>query len=76
MIAESKTLYYKERINSANDSQKALFACVKELLHNTKTSRLPEYTSAKELSNRIAKFVKDKVVTIRTSMEEIKKIQP
>ena len=60
MIANSKQQYYKERINSADDSQKALFACVKELLHGNRSTGLPSCDSAHDLSERIATFFKDK----------------
>ena len=41
-------------------------------MHNIKTSKLPEYTSAEELSSHIANVFKDKIATVHTSLEEIK----
>jgi hypothetical protein len=71
LIAISKQEYYKDRINSSADSQKSLFACVKELLHTSKSASLPRTDSAEDLSNNIASYFKDKINIIRTYLEEI-----
>jgi len=76
MIANSKQEYYKERINSADDAQKALFACVKELLHGNKSTGLPSCDSAQDLSERIATFFKDKISKIRSYLEQIQEEFP
>jgi len=73
LIAKSKEDYYKERISSSDDTQSALFACVKELLNEKKSSKLPEFDSAQELADHIANYFKDKIAKIRTYLEDIQK---
>jgi hypothetical protein len=73
LIAKSKQDYYKERINSSADTQKTLFACVKELLHEKKPAKLPSYDSALELADRIATFFQDKITKIRDYLEDNQK---
>ena len=74
MIAASNTLYYKERINSTDVSQNSLSACVNESLHEIKTFKLPEYTSAEELSKCRATCFKDKIVTNAPAWKRLKRI--
>ena len=56
LLAKSKVDYYSERIDSSDDSQKILFACIKELLNENKPSKLPSSDFSLELANRISMF--------------------
>jgi hypothetical protein len=71
LIVKSKEEYYKDRINSSDDSQKALYACVKELLGSSKTSRLPSCESEQELSDRLATFFVEKIIKIRAYLDNL-----
>ena len=74
LIAEAKQDYYKERISSSDDTQKTLFACVKELLNQNKPAKLPSSDNPLELANRISTYFKEKITKIRIHLEEVQKI--
>ena len=72
LIAKSKEEFYKDKINSSDDSQRSLFACVKELLGTANSSKLPSSNSSHDFSDRIANFFVEKIAKIKTHLEEIK----
>ena len=56
-----KKNHFSHKITESEDSQKALFNCVDQLLNRTRTSCLPDNENNDELSNDIADFFTGKV---------------
>ena len=73
LITQAKVSYYKDRIESSEDTQKTLFACVKDLLNENKPAKLPSSDSNQELADRIASFFSEKISKIRTYLEDVQK---
>jgi hypothetical protein len=66
LIAKAKLDYYKDRIDSSIDSQNTLFACVKELLNESRPAKLSSTKSDQEPANHIATFFKKKFIQMRS----------
>ena len=60
-IKDAKKNHFSRKITESEDSQKALFNCVDQLLNRTWTSCLPDNENNDELSNDIADFFTVKV---------------
>ena len=68
MCDKAKKEYYNTKINDAKNDQKELFKICYGLLHKTKNTSLPTYSSKKELADQIVSFFMEKIAKIRNEM--------
>ena len=61
MCDKAKKEYYNTKINDAKNDQKELFKICNGLLHKTKNTSLPTYSSQKELADQIVSFFMEKI---------------
>ena len=69
-ISAAKKDYFSQRIAESSDSQKALFSCVDQLFHRSRSSVLPDIENTEELVESFASFFEDKIKKIRNELEE------
>ena len=68
LLNSTKAAYYKQEIESAENS-KDLFRTCKKLLNRSSKSVLPSYECANELANRFVQYFGDKIKLIREDLE-------
>ena len=65
-IKSEKKTYIQNKITNADQSQKALFQCLDELLHKSKVTALPTNVPTDELPDKFCDFFLDKIEKIQT----------
>ena len=68
LVAAAKKDHWCSKIQQEANDQKALFKTIKDLLHYSKATKLPEYENPSEISNRFEFYFIDKVRTIRNKL--------
>ena len=74
IIAESKKDYISQMIAESSNSQKALFSCVDQLLHRSRSTALPDDSDSKQLADNMAEFFDGKVKKIRDELGASKSV--
>ncbi len=71
MIPVAKINYYSNLIQESFGYQKKCFQISGKLMHTKTENKLQSHISLKELTNRFAEFVDDKIIKIRCDLEKI-----
>ena len=66
----SKATYFNERITECGNDSKAISNIIDYLLFRHKMTKLPAYSSARDLANRYATFFKEKIDKIRDELPD------
>ena len=67
---DSKATYFNERITECGNDSKAISKIIGDLLFQHKMTKLPAYSSAPDLANRFATFLKEKNDKIRDELPD------
>ena len=71
LLDHVKRDYYHTKIEEGTSDPKALSKVVDDILHRNKNVKLPNHTSAAEMSNRFADFFEDNIDKIRSSLSDV-----
>ena len=69
-IKIAKKAHYQNKISSAGQAQKALFQCVDELVHKTKSTTLPSNLPKDEQPNSFKNFFHEKIEKLQSFFTE------
>ena len=73
LLLSSKQTYYTNEIMSNAGDQKSLFGVLNKLMHRRQEQPLPSHESLTDLANRFADFFEDKILHIRSNLEDQRK---
>ncbi len=72
IIKAAKVDYFSNQISEPSNCQKALFKCMDELFHRSRSSALPDIDDSAELAEMMASFFENKVRKICDELEAAK----
>ncbi|KAK3107491.1 hypothetical protein FSP39_015750 [Pinctada imbricata] len=70
VLLESKTCYFREKIEAFGNDSKRLFALTKNLMGNSEECILPKSEKSAKLANQFCEFFLGKIATIRDVLAE------